>query len=39
VDAIINSVDEAGGIAVDILSNDAVVVQATGGPRVLIKFP
>jgi hypothetical protein len=39
VDAIINSVDEAGAIAVDILSNDAVVVQSTGGPRVLIKFP
>ena len=39
VDAIVNSVDEAGGIAVDILSNDAVVVQSTGGPRVLIKFP
>jgi hypothetical protein len=39
VDAIINSVDEAGGIAVDILSNGAVVVQQTGGPRVLIKFP
>jgi hypothetical protein len=39
VDAIINSVDEAGGISVDILSNGAVVVQQTGGPRVLIKFP
>lgn len=39
VDAVINSVDEAGIIWADILSDGAVVVQATGGPRLLIKFP
>ena len=39
VDAVINSVDEAGTIWADILSDGAVVVQATGGPRLLIKFP
>jgi hypothetical protein len=39
VDAIINSVDEAGTIMADILSNGAVVVQEVGGPRLLIKFP
>jgi hypothetical protein len=37
VDAIINSVDEAGLITVDILSDGAVVATATGGPRLLIK--
>jgi hypothetical protein len=37
VDAIINSVDEAGLIIVDILSDGAVVTTATGGPRLLIK--
>jgi hypothetical protein len=39
VDAQINSVDEAGGIAADILSDGAVVTQATGGPRLTVKFP
>lgn len=39
VDAIINSVDEAGTIMADILFNGAVVVQEVGGPRLLIKFP
>jgi hypothetical protein len=37
VDAIINSVDEAGLITADIQSDGAVTVQATGGPRLLIK--
>lgn len=37
VDAIINSVDEAGTIIADMLSDNAVVVTATGGPRLLIK--
>lgn len=37
VDAIINSVDEAGLIIADILSDGAVVATATGGPRLLIK--
>lgn len=39
VDAVINSVDEAGTISADILSGGVVVVRATGGPRLLIKFP
>jgi hypothetical protein len=37
VDAIINSVDEAGLITADILSDGVVVATATGGPRLLIK--
>jgi hypothetical protein len=37
VDAVINSVDEAGTIIADILSDNAVVTTATGGPRLLIK--
>jgi hypothetical protein len=37
VDAIINSVDEAGLITADILANGVVVATATGGPRLLIK--
>lgn len=37
VDAIINSVDEAGLITADILANGVVVTTATGGPRLLIK--
>ncbi|MGH7913619.1 MAG: hypothetical protein ACREPW_03070 [Candidatus Binataceae bacterium] len=37
VDAIINSTDEGGAIIADILANGAVVAQATGGPRLLIK--
>jgi hypothetical protein len=37
VDAVINSVDEAGLITADILSDGAVVTTATGGPRLLIK--
>jgi hypothetical protein len=39
VDAVINSVDEAGTIFADILSNGTPVVESTGGPRLLIKFP
>ena len=39
VDAIINSVDEAGTIFADVLSGGVVVVQEVGGPRLLIKFP
>jgi hypothetical protein len=39
VDAIINSVDEGGTIFADVLSGGAVAVEATGGPRLLIKFP
>ncbi|HTQ25780.1 MAG TPA: hypothetical protein VMI09_13885 [Candidatus Binataceae bacterium] len=39
VDAIINSVDTAGTIIADIQSNGVVAVQASGGPRLLIKFP
>jgi hypothetical protein len=39
VDAVINSVDEAGLISVDVLSNGTPVVEQTGGPRLLIKFP
>lgn len=39
VDGIINSVDEAGLIWADILSGGVTVVQSTGGPRLLIKFP
>ena len=39
VDAVINSVDEGGTIFADILSDGAVVVTASGGPRLLIKFP
>ena len=39
VDAVINSVDQAGLISADALSDGAVVVQETGGPRLLIKFP
>ena len=39
VDAVINSVDEAGTIFADILSNGAPAVESTGGPRLLIKFP
>jgi hypothetical protein len=37
VDAVINSVDQAGAIIADILSNNAVVATAGGGPRLLIK--
>lgn len=37
VDAVINSVDEAGLITADILANGAVVATASGGPRLLIK--
>ena len=37
VDAIINSVDQAGLITADILANGVVVTTATGGPRLLIK--
>jgi hypothetical protein len=37
VDAVINSVDEAGIITADILSDGVVVATATGGPRLLIK--
>lgn len=39
VDAVINSVDEAGLISADALSNGVAVVEETGGPRLLIKFP
>jgi hypothetical protein len=39
VDAVINSVDEAGVIFADALSNGLPVVEETGGPRLLIKFP
>jgi hypothetical protein len=39
VDAVINSVDEGGLILADVLSNGAPVVEQTGGPRLLIKFP
>jgi len=39
VDAVINSVDEGGLILADVLSNGAPVVEQTGGPRMLIKFP
>ncbi|MGA8567372.1 MAG: hypothetical protein WB580_06225 [Candidatus Binataceae bacterium] len=39
VDAVINSVDEAGLITADALTNGVVAVEATGGPRLLIKFP
>ena len=39
VDAVINSVDEAGLITADTLTNGVVAVEATGGPRLLIKFP
>jgi hypothetical protein len=39
VDAVINSVDEAGEILVDALSGNAPIVEQSGGPRVLIKFP
>jgi len=39
VDEVINSVDQAGLISADALSDGAVVVQETGGPRLLIKFP
>ena len=37
VDAIINSIDQAGLITADILSDGAVVATATGGPILLIK--
>jgi hypothetical protein len=37
VDAVINSIDEGGTIIADILSDNAVVVTASGGPRLLIK--
>ena len=39
VDAVINSVDEAGEIFVDALSGNTPIVEQSGGPRVLIKFP
>jgi hypothetical protein len=39
VDAVINSVDEAGVIFADALNNGLPVVEETGGPRLLIKFP
>jgi hypothetical protein len=39
VDAVINSVDEAGTIIADVQANGVVAVQAVGGPRLLIKFP
>jgi len=39
VDGVINSVDEAGLIWADILSDGVTAVQSTGGPRLLIKFP
>jgi hypothetical protein len=39
VDAIINSVDSGGTIIADIQSNGVVAVEASGGPRLLIKFP
>ncbi len=39
VDAEITSLDEAGHVVADILSDGAVVVQASGGPTLLIKFP
>ena len=39
VDAVINSVDEAGTIIADVQSNGVVAVEAIGGPRLLIKFP
>jgi hypothetical protein len=39
VDAIINSVDQAGTIIADIQSNGVVAVEAVGGPRLLIKYP
>ena len=39
VDAVINSVDFAGTIFADALSNGVPVVESTGGPRLLIKFP
>jgi hypothetical protein len=37
VDAVLNSVDQAGGITADILTNGAVVTTSSGGPRLLIK--
>jgi hypothetical protein len=39
IDAVINSVDEAGEILVDALSGNTPTLEQTGGPRVLIKFP
>ena len=39
VDAVINSVDEAGTIIADVQSDGVVAVEAVGGPRLLIKFP
>jgi hypothetical protein len=39
VDAQISSLDHAGGVVADILSDGAVVVQASGGPTLLVKFP
>jgi hypothetical protein len=39
VDAVINSVDQGGTIIADALSNGVPVVEASGGPRLLIKFP
>jgi len=39
VDAIINSTDEGGQITADILTGGAEIVTATGGPRLLIKYP
>jgi hypothetical protein len=39
VDAIINSTDEGGTIIADILTGGVFAVTASGGPRVLIKYP
>jgi len=39
VDAVINSVDEAGNIFADALLNGTPAVEENGGPRLLIKFP
>ncbi len=39
VDAVINSVDEGGVIFADAQLNGVPVVQESGGPRLLIKFP
>lgn len=39
VDAQISSLDNGGNIFADILSEGAVVMQATGGPTLIVKFP
>lgn len=39
VDGEFSSLDFAGSFAVDILAQGAVVVQATGGPNLIVKYP